>query len=154
MLNLDELEQLMLIRQELETLATRLAAKRIEKKTIRKLSKLVEQMEREVQAGREKEYSVLNKEFHLELYRASHAQILVDLIEELWDRSERSRWVFKLFPERFMLSNKEHLEIIESLEQKDSERAAELIRKQKSKGFMSVIKVLKEYEQVKNQQIM
>ena len=149
-LDLDELEQLMLIRRELETLAASLAAEKIDKATIKKLYKMVDLMEREVDAGREKEYSQINREFHMLIYRSSKANIIVDLIEELWDRSERSRWVFKLFPARFLQSNIEHRQIVEGLERRDSECVAALIRKQKSEGFMNVIRFLKEYEQAKN----
>lgn len=149
-MDLDELEQLMLMRRELETLAAGLAAEKIDKATIKKLYKMIDAMEREVAAGRDKEYSQINRDFHMLIYRASKAKIIVDLIEELWDRSERSRWVFKLFPVRFLQSNIEHRQILEGLEKRDSQLVAELIRKQKSEGFMSVIRMLKEYEQAKN----
>jgi DNA-binding GntR family transcriptional regulator len=144
-LDLDELEQLMLIRRELETLATRMAAEKIDKKTIKKLKTLIDKMEIERQAENINQYSQLNKEFHLTIYRSSQADLIANMIEDLWDRSERTRWVFSMFPERFKASNDEHVILVELLEQHNS-KAADIIYKQKSEGFLSVISVLKKLE--------
>lgn len=145
-LDLDELEQIMMIRLELEVMATRLCAKHIDKKTIKKLYRLVEEMEQERLAGREDKYSIINRDFHCTIYKSSQAYFLYGLIEDLWDRSERTRWIFHLFPERFQLSNKEHYEIVQALENGDVESACRLVKKQKEEGFLNVIKFLKEYE--------
>lgn len=147
-LDLDELEQLMLIRRELETLATRMAAEKIDKKTIKKLNGMIEKMEAERQAENVNQYGLLNKEFHLTIYRSSGAELIYEMIEDLWDRSERTRWVFSMFPDRLRLSNNEHVELVKMLGEHNSQ-AADIIYKQKTEGFLSVIKVLKELEKVR-----
>lgn len=147
-LDLNELEQLMLIRRELETLATRMAAENIDKKTIKKLNAMIEKMEAERQAENVTQYGMLNKEFHLTIYRASGAELIYDMIEDLWDRSERTRWVFSMFPERLKMSNKEHGELVKLLEEHNSQ-AADILYKQKTEGFLNVIKVLKELEKMR-----
>jgi DNA-binding GntR family transcriptional regulator len=144
-LDLNELEQLMLIRRELETLATRMAAEKIDRKTIKKLYTLIDKMEAERQAGNVNQYGIINKEFHLTIYRSSQAELIYNMIEDLWDRSERTRWVFSMFPERLKLSNREHVELVKLLEEHDG-RAADIIYKQKTEGFLNVIRVLKELE--------
>lgn len=147
-LDLDELEQLMLIRRELETLATRMAADKIDKKTVKKLKSLIDKMEVERQAENVNQYGLLNKEFHLTIYRASGAELIYNMIEDLWDRSERTRWVFSMFPERLKMSNQEHVELLNLLEEHDG-RAGDILYRQKTDGFLSVIKVLKELEKVR-----
>ena len=147
--NLEELEQIVLIRQQLEPLATRLAAERIDAKTIKKLQLLAEKMDALVQSKDKAEYSLINQDFHMTLYRASDSDLLVDLIEDLWNRSERSALVFTLFPDRFANSNLEHKELIRYLQERNVDRAVEIIAHQKSEGFISVVQVLKQYEQLR-----
>ncbi|MDR7868668.1 MAG: GntR family transcriptional regulator [Sporomusaceae bacterium] len=144
-LDLNELEQLMLIRRELETLATRMAAEKIDQKTIKKLNSLIEKMEVERQAENVNQYGLINKEFHLTIYRASEAELIYNMIEDLWDRSERTRWVFSMFPERLRMSNQEHVELVNLLREHNTQ-AADILYKQKTEGFLNVIKVLKELE--------
>ncbi|NPV69841.1 MAG: GntR family transcriptional regulator [Firmicutes bacterium] len=149
-LDLDELEQIFLVRRELEKLATRLAAEKIDKPAIAKLRRLADDMEKARIAGDTKLYGRLNKEFHSTIYYSCKADVIIRLINDLWDRSERSRWVFAMLPDRFELSNQEHYEIVESLERGDAERACQLIDKQKTDGFFPLIRLLKEYEKIQS----
>jgi DNA-binding GntR family transcriptional regulator len=143
-LNLRELEQLVLIRRELEALAARLAAETIDKKTIKKLREYAAKMEECRLSGNIHEYVIVNRDFHRLIYKSSNSPILNNMVIDLWDRSERTRWVFSMFPERLAQSNAEHCELIEALEAHDAQKAGEIIYKQKSSGFINVIKVLKE----------
>ncbi|HHV79540.1 MAG TPA: GntR family transcriptional regulator [Firmicutes bacterium] len=149
-LDLDELEQIFLVRRELEALATRLAAEKIDSSTIARLRQLADEMEKACKTGDAKLYGRLNKEFHLTVYRSSKADVVIRLIEDLFDRSEYSRLVFSMLPDRFELSNKEHYELIECLERGDSDRACQIIDKQKSEGFFRLIRLLKEYEKLQS----
>ncbi len=147
-LDINELEQLMLIRRELETLATRMAAEKIDKKTIKKLNGMIEKMEVERQAENVTQYGLINKDFHLTIYRASGAELIYNMIEDLWDRSERTRWVFSMFPERLKVSNKEHVELVNLLDEHNGQ-AANILYKQKTEGFLNVIRVLKELDNIR-----
>lgn len=147
-LDLDELEQLMLVRRELETLATRMAVEKIDKRTIKKLKNLIEKMEVERQAENITKYGLLNKEFHLAVYRASGAEFIFKMIEDLWDRSEQSRWVFSMFPRRLKTSNEEHAELVRLLEEHDP-RAADVLYRQQMDGFLNVIRMLKGLEEIR-----
>jgi DNA-binding GntR family transcriptional regulator len=98
-------------------------------------------------AGNIHEYVIMNRDFHRLLYKSSNAPILNNMVVDLWDRSERTRWVFSMFPERLEKSNAEHYELIKALEEHDAQKAGDIIYAQKSSGFMNVIKVLKEIHQ-------
>lgn len=147
--DLDELEQIVLIRQKLEVLAIGLCAERIDSEEIVRLREMSEQMNECVKKNDKKTYSAINREFHMVIYRASKAKFLADLIENLWDRSERTTMIFELFPARFEKSNKEHLEMINCLEKGDRENAERILNSQKEEGFINIVRILKEYERLK-----
>lgn len=148
-IDINELEQIVLIRQRIETLAVGLSAENIDKPTIKKLRQMIDAMERCVQQDDKTKYSEINRDFHMEMYRASKAGILVNMIEDLWNRSERTTMVFNMFPDRFTKSNKEHMEMVDCLEKGDRENAERILYKQKEEGFVNVVRILKEYEKLK-----
>lgn len=149
-MDLDEMEQLVLIRQELEPLATKMAAEHMDEATLGRLNELLDRMDLLRESRNINEYTLVNREFHMVIYRASQAKILSDLIEDLWTRSERSMMIFALFPERLERSNQEHRKLVKALGEKDGELAAQILREQKAEGFINVIRLLKEYERIMN----
>lgn len=142
-INLEDLEQIFLIRIELESLAARLAAKNATEEEIAKLEKYIKKMDECYEKNDIHKYGEYNRKFHQTLYKASHAPILVDLIDKLYVRSERSKTIFFLDPQRIKESNKEHLSVLEALKERDGEKAAELIRLQKGVGFRGVLDALR-----------
>ena len=147
-LDLDEMEQLVLIRQELEPLATKMAAEHVDEPTLKRLHELLDRMDQLHDSKDVNEYTLVNREFHMELYRASKAKVLYSLIDDLWTRSERSMMIFSLFPERPERPNVEHRRLVQALEARDGELAAQILRDQKAEGFINVIRLLKEYERI------
>jgi DNA-binding GntR family transcriptional regulator len=141
-INIENLEEIFLIRTELETLATLLAAKSATSEEIAKLDKCVRKMDESYEKHDVVQYTTYNRKFHQMLYRASHAPLLVDMIENMYARSERSRTIFLLEPERMKISNEEHREITEALRNRDEEKAAKVMRAQKEHGFKSVLNTL------------
>ncbi|TBL76076.1 GntR family transcriptional regulator [Paenibacillus thalictri] len=142
-INTDNLEEIFLIRLELETLSTRLAAKAATAEEIDILDSLVRQMDESIVQKDLDTYSLSNREFHQLLYRASHAQVLIDMIENLFLRSENSKMVFHYDPDRLLQSNEEHRAIVEAIRQRDEEKAAQIIRTQKESGFKIVLNALR-----------
>lgn len=148
-LDLNELEQYVLIRRELESLATELAALNMTGSTLKKLRKYLSEMEILTENNNPDDYTIINEKFHLTIYKASNSPILYNLIKDLWDKSERTKLVFSFFPERFKQSNMEHKELLETFENADAKKAREIMYIQKTKGFLSVIKKLKEIEELR-----
>jgi DNA-binding GntR family transcriptional regulator len=141
-LNINNLEEIFLIRAELETLAARLSAKSATTEEIAALDSYVRKMDESIQINDISEYTLSNREFHKLLYRASHASVLIDMIESLFMRSENSKMIFYHDPERLRISNDEHRAIVEALRDKDEEKAAKIIRSQKENGFRVVLNAL------------
>ncbi|WP_134700848.1 GntR family transcriptional regulator [Ammoniphilus sp. YIM 78166] len=142
-LNINNLEEIFLIRVELETLAARLAAKSATIEEIAQLDSLVQKMDESIQEKDICEFTRCNREFHRLLYQASHAPVLSEMIENLYMRSENSKMIFTYDPERLRVSNEEHKEIVAALRIKDENRASELIRIQKENGFKVVLNALR-----------
>ena len=141
--NIENLEEIFRIRLELETLACRIAVKNATKDETRKLEALVEKMDLSVKNNDVEFYTQHNTEFHNLLYQASHSPILVDLIDNLHSRSERSKMVFRQAPSRNSTSNAEHRTIVEAIREGNEEKAVSALRTQKEFAFATIIDALK-----------
>ncbi len=128
----DKIIELYLIRMELESLATRLAVPHVTSKDIDFLIKKNQEMALAIQAQKLEKLGALNKEFHLRIYRAAPYPTLTQLIEDLWEKMERTQCVFSFVPERAVESVEEHKKIIEALKAKDTKLAEQLVKNQKS----------------------
>lgn len=143
-LDADKIIELYLIRIELESLATRLAVAHISSGDIDFLIKKNREMERAVQAEKYEKLGALNKEFHLRIYQAAPYPTLNQLIEDLWEKMERTQCVFTFVPDRAVASVEEHKGIIEALKAKDTTLSEKLIKDQKSFTMASLERYLKE----------
>ena len=130
-LNMEELEEIYVIRRALETLATKLAAENIGKRDLKLLELNNKKMEKAVEKKKYKTIIFLNREFHRIIYAACENRYLYKYIFELWDLSFRIPGVFAMIPEIADLSLAEHKEILQALENRDGTLAAELIDKHK-----------------------
>jgi len=82
-LSVDDLNELLQIRLNLECMAAEKAAENCTDETIRDLNRLLNEMknteDREI-------YLEINKEFHHTIYRSANKPILLEIIEDLWSR--------------------------------------------------------------------
>lgn len=115
------------IRVALEGLASREAVQRITDREIAEIVKLNDAM---IEADAQREYSKLislNWQFHFSIYRASHLDQLVRMIESCWMMT--GSYLNVIYPEfgevKEGISN--HLQIVRALEQRDGERLASAI---------------------------
>ncbi|NGQ93972.1 GntR family transcriptional regulator [Brevibacillus sp. SYP-B805] len=142
-LNIKNLEEIFLIRVELETLATRLAVNAATPEEIDQLDSYVQKMDDSIRRNDIAKYTKYNREFHRLLYRSSHSPILAEIIENLFVRSENSKLIFYHDPSRLRSSNEGHRAIVEAIRAKDEKKAAEIIRTQKEDGFKVVLNALR-----------
>ena len=140
----DKIIELYLIRTELESLATRLAVPHVTSRDIDFLIKKNQEMELAIQAEKLEKLGALNKEFHLRIYRAAPYPTLTQLIEDLWEKMERTQCVFSFVPERAVESVEEHKKIIEALTAKDTKLAEQLVKNQKSFTMRALQRFIKE----------
>jgi DNA-binding GntR family transcriptional regulator len=136
--------ELYLIRVELESLATRLAVPHITSRDIDFLIKKNQEMELAIQSQKLEKLGALNKDFHLRIYQAAPYPTLNQLIEDLWEKMERTQCVFTFVPDRAVASVEEHKMIIAALKSKDTTLSERLVKDQKSRTMASLERYLKE----------
>ena len=127
-LSIAELEEIYLIRENLEGLATRLAAPNLSSETLRELSTMIEDMESATAARDFGKLLILNRTFHFLIYDASERPLLSQMIGGSWDRSSRYRYIYTYLPERQIQALGEHKEIYGACLNGDAARARHAVQ--------------------------
>ncbi|MBW2123804.1 MAG: GntR family transcriptional regulator [Deltaproteobacteria bacterium] len=83
-LSVDDLNELLRIRINLECMAAEKAAENPSLETIQTLERLLDEM---VVTGDREVYLNKNREFHHTIYRSANMPILLEIIEDLWSRT-------------------------------------------------------------------
>lgn len=122
-LDLDEIRMLAELREAIETAAVRLAVARASDDDIAALRQLIE----DERAGSEAD-RVLNASsaFHAQLTRLSGNTLMAESIGGAMARLARTRWLETQSSQSRENAWREHLEMIEAIEARDADRAAEL----------------------------
>jgi DNA-binding GntR family transcriptional regulator len=84
-----ELQEIYAIRLVLDPLATRIAVEQATASDIARIEKLVSG--RLAKFSSVEEQIVANREFHRAIHLATHNQVLIEILELLWDRTDRYR---------------------------------------------------------------
>jgi len=132
-------EEIFLIRTVLEAFAARTVAYNCPETTLQTLEELLNEMRVAVEQNDYAAYGRLNTEFHRTLYSATPFPQLGRIIKDLWDRSERSRWVFRMVPDRLASSLQEHQELLDALKRGDGGHVERLLRFHKGKSFVQLL---------------
>jgi len=139
---LEDLEEVLLTRGYLEAKAAELAMPRITPAKIATLGRLITESLRELERGNLGRVSLLDKEFHQQVYAECGNRFLQGLIQDLWGKSDRMLGVFTLVPMRAKESCDEHWQILDALKRRDRRRVVELVIRQKKRTLESLLKYL------------
>ena len=122
-LDLDEIRMLAELREAIETAAVRLAVARASEDDIAALRQLIEDERASSEAAR-----VLNASsaFHAQLTQLSGNTLMAEAIGGAMARLARTRWLETQSSTSRENAWREHLEMIEAIEARDADRAAEL----------------------------
>jgi DNA-binding GntR family transcriptional regulator len=112
----------------LESMAARLITKSASDQAIGQLRKMFAKFENGTLHARLDEYSEVNIEFHQTIIRMSGNGVLIDLAENLFTHMRMIRRKTIGESDRADRSIRDHLNIIEALEARDTARAEELVR--------------------------
>ncbi len=126
------LEQLVSVKTVLEEYALSLCIERITASDIKKLRALNVDMEKEYNRGNLKKCSDLNHRFHMHLYRISGNEVLSSYIHEMWLRWPIGKYAEFVSKERYEESFRQHNELLEAIECKDSVMAQEILKAHKT----------------------
>lgn len=139
--SLKELENIYVIRANLESLATNLAIKKGDPQTLKELKKLHHEMILAAEDEDTGNYHRLNLKFHGILTEASRNPRLTELIDTFVKQTNRYRIVVFATPGKLQASIQNHEELIRSFEKGDAQEA-ERVRKS---AILNNIAVLREY---------
>jgi DNA-binding GntR family transcriptional regulator len=112
----------------LEGMAARLATQKASDQEISALRQMFATFEGGAEQAKLDEYSEVNIEFHQTIIRMSHNQVLIDMAENLFThmRMIRRKTIGEM--DRADKSIHDHMNIIEALQARDTNRAEELVR--------------------------
>ncbi len=125
----EEIEDLYLVRAEVEALAARLALDKLTEADVGELKKLFDQMSKLTAARAFKRVLNLNHKFHYTIYRACGRRHLLKILDDLWNRSSRYRNVVTVQPSRARRAIEEHRKILNACINRDAGALAEAIRR-------------------------
>lgn len=122
------LSQLFAVKAILESGAVRLAADNLTPAQLKRLRGLARDMVAAFEAGKLKQCSALNHKFHITLYRTTGNDVLVDYIDELWNKWPTGHYANAIPDEWYRISMQQHFELLDALEAGDKDKAEEIIR--------------------------
>ena len=125
-LSLKELQELYETRFELDPLAAELAADHLDQDGIAALRSMASEPDRPTAI----EQFHANRALHRGIYAACGNDVLTHILDQLWDRSDRYRFI--LIRDDATVSTdagREHLEIIDALEERNRRRIRTLVRR-------------------------
>jgi DNA-binding GntR family transcriptional regulator len=139
----EQIEELFVIRMQLESIAMIRAAKALTPEQIDGLRGTLAAMAEAEAAEDADEASRLHHDFHMQIYQAQSYKRLVALITDLWDATN---WAGKVFAtgRTGAATAAEHEPIVDALAAGDGETAAALHRAQKRKAVMWLTEDLEE----------
>jgi len=136
------MEKLYPIRCALEGYATRAAASVLTLKDFKRLSQLIQKMEKAVESGQYAKMGKLNYDFHMTIYKASGNEPLLEKIEELWWKTNRIRAYSELRDTIATRSISEHKDILAALKEGQKRKAERLVVAQKQRSLKLLIKYM------------
>lgn len=121
-LDADEMVSLYEVREVLDSFAARLAAERYDER---------DQSEMEAASRQLRDPQIdpvdANRAFHAALYRASHNEVLIGLLDKLWDKSDRYRRAISGIARDDSVVQS-HVELLHTVLKRDADRAYQLMR--------------------------
>ena len=127
-INKTEVEQLHMMRTELECLAIKVSTNFIKNAGANKLEKMISKAEQAILTNKLENYKELNRQFHLGIYRNSPYDLLTKTISDLYDQLQ----LVPTLPwtkERAEKSIGDHRLILNAIRQGDGPLAGEILRK-------------------------
>jgi DNA-binding GntR family transcriptional regulator len=128
-LSVDELVDIYTVRELLEEHAASIATEQLRDEDIEQLEQLADRMIPTAAAHDFDLFLELNRSFHFTIYRAAHRRTILQIIEQLWDRSARYRhFQLHAIPDRAQASQFETDAILVAARRRDAEAVGYLIR--------------------------
>jgi DNA-binding GntR family transcriptional regulator len=125
-ISLDDLDELYFARKLLEGEAITLACQHLTDADFNALRQMMDAMKSATQNGDIHLFMQHNRAFHMRIYGATHNRYLLQMIENLWERSELYRYRFMFVLRNADTIHREHEDIFAACRSRDHERARAL----------------------------
>ena len=142
-LTISDVEETFNIRSLLESFAAHLAAVRHSDAELVQLEKKIDEFQRYLDRHDLKRLTQINTEFHELLYALSRSPRLIKMVHDLRDEIFLFRKVILNSEDMARLSNKDHREIIEAINKRETKRAERLVRQHILRGKEFVLKEIR-----------
>lgn len=139
-----KLEEIHVIRTELEGLATSLACRCLKEEDFARLEQILAESEAAFAAADYKELTELNESFHFTIYRSCPNQSLYKMIVELLNKSRFASSSLVISASRAKNSIEEHREIVRALRANDGELASRIVKQQKKDSWATISRSIAE----------
>jgi DNA-binding GntR family transcriptional regulator len=139
-----KLEEIHVIRTELEGLATQLACPCLKEEDFERLEQILTESEAAFAASDYKELTELNEAFHFTIYRSCPNKSLCKMITELLNKSRFASSSLVISESRAKNSIEEHRSILRALRANDAERASRIVKQQKRDSWATISKSIEE----------
>jgi DNA-binding GntR family transcriptional regulator len=126
--SLAELQEIYLIRETLEELATRLAVPHLTATDMTLLSKLEAELSKAITLQAHDRILDLSMEFCFTIYTASQKPLLCQVIKGLWDRAQIYRQLTVHMPAHLRRAVRNYRAILRAIKQGDADAAARTVR--------------------------
>ena len=130
----------------LEAMAAELVVRR--KPTAAQLKPLVDasrDMARAVKADDLDAWAAADERFHRQLIELSGNRLLIDAVQNCWDRAHRARMVTLRMRPKPTHSTREHMEVVERIRDGDARGAFESHRAHRERGSRELLAILERY---------
>jgi DNA-binding GntR family transcriptional regulator len=141
-LSLTDLHNIYVVRETLEELASQLAVTRLSTAVLDTMSTQIDAMQSATEQNNFNELFDLNRTFHFTLYNRCENNVLIQMIESMWDRSTVYRRMYTHMPDRVRQALEEHKAILQACVARDSAQAGRAVREnvqQTTRGIMARI---------------
>lgn len=137
-----QFEDIIVVRNMLEPVAARLAAVNMNDSDISKLFEYMQQMEGCAKENKIKEYTSLNHMFHALIWQSCGNECLLDILNNLYAKTEGTKIIFSRYPERMKDSCTEHRKIAEAIKDRDPDLAYKAYYDHKVQGFRKNFEII------------
>lgn len=145
-LSIRDINEVFEIRTSLESLASGLAAERINEDELEKLQRLLVEIGAYIKSGDMESIVRTDTEFHDLLYQASRNTRLVGIISNLREQLTRFRTTSMSFPGRLKATLEEHRKIVEAIAQGDEKAARKAAEHHMEKSEQTLLASMKSKE--------
>ena len=134
------------IRSVLESYAARLAAEKHNPQSLKPLEKKIDIFQKRLDSGEFEPLADINTEFHDLLYGLSESPRLIKMIHNLRDQIFRFRQIILKNAELAKMSNRDHKDMLQKIQQRDGEGVERLVREHIMRGQQAVLDVFDELQ--------